>query len=85
MRYINLLAIFLCCFSQIQAQSLESQFAKAATKQEQMQIAMQIAQQNKDGDSRKGAAYAQKAYDLANDGAIFLGWSRGIYGFEKLS
>ncbi len=66
MRYINLLAIFLFFSNQIYAQSLESQFAKAATKQEQMQIAMQIAQQNKDGDSRKGAAYAQKAYDLAS-------------------
>ena len=65
MRSINLLLIFLFFSNIIQAQTLESQFAKAANKQEQMQIAIQIAQQNKDGDSRKGAAYAQKAYDLA--------------------
>jgi adenylate cyclase len=65
MKYtLTIFTVFIFCNAK--SQSLEQQFTKASNKQEQMQIAMQIAQQNKDGDTRKSVAYAQKAYDLAN-------------------
>jgi adenylate cyclase len=67
MRFFFSIILFLTLSVTATAQgSPEQQFAKAATKQEQVQIALQIAQQNKDGDSKKAIAFAQKAYDLSN-------------------
>lgn len=48
------------------AQTPEQRFAKAS-KQEQLQIAMQIAQNNKTADPNKSATWAQKAYDVAKE------------------
>ncbi len=66
MRFFFSILIILFSVSSSSAQTLESQFSKAGSKQEQMQIAMQIAQQNKDNDPKKAATFAQKAYDLAS-------------------
>lgn len=57
---------FTLLFQQTLAQTPEQRFVKA-TKQEQVQIAMQIAQNNKTSDPTKAATWAQKAYDVAKE------------------
>lgn len=62
----NILKIIflLLLFQESIAQTPEQRFLKAS-KQEQIQIAIQIAQSNKGSDPNKAATWAQKAYDAA--------------------
>jgi adenylate cyclase len=60
------LVFLLLLFQQAIAQTPEQRFAKA-TKQEQVQIATQIAQNAKTSDPNKAATWAQKAYDAAKE------------------
>ncbi len=62
----NIFTFFLCFSLAIlaTAQTPEQRFAKAS-KQDQVQIAMQLAQDNKSADPNKAATWAQKAYDAA--------------------